>query len=374
MINIGILAVARQRNGGTLLYTLSMIEALNQLPPNSHRLVVFTSPDNDEYDSLGLPIVRVRAPLTVFMQSLLGSNPFAGIDVILAPVHSAILLVCGRPFVFTLHDMQERYYPQYFSLTVRIWRRLINWTLTTRAQRVICESTFVQKDIVRFIGIQADKVLVIPAPPITTLRDDVGDEVSLTAVRQKFDLPKSYVFYPAQFWPHKNHLRLVEAFRLVLREHPDCALVLTGKERDEFQRVFDRVRELGMLGNVRHIGYVERSELAALYRCATAAVIPTLFESISIPVYEAFSVGTPVCASNVVALPEQIGDAGLMFDPNSTTDIAEKICALLADPALRSRLVARGQQRIASITHAQYAQRLASIVADVLGSDLAPIG
>lgn len=62
------------------------------------------------------------------------------------------------------------------------------------------------------------------------------------------------------------------------------------------------------------------------------AAIATLFESISIPVYEAFSVGTAVCASNVVALPEQVGDAGLLFDPQSTDDITEKICALLVSP------------------------------------------
>ena len=81
-------------------------------------------------------------------------------------------------------------------------------------------------------------------------------------------------------------------------------------------------------------------------RSATVAAIPTLFESISIPVYEAFSVGTAVCASNVVALPEQIGDAGLLFDPESADEIAAAISRLLGDPALRRTLVERGFQRM----------------------------
>ncbi|MEQ1807488.1 MAG: glycosyltransferase family 1 protein, partial [Burkholderiaceae bacterium] len=203
---------------------------------------------------------------------------------------------------------------------------------------------------------------VIPAPPIASLRDSRLDDAGLDAVRDKFKLPPRYVFYPAQFWPHKNHLRLVEAFAKVAEAHPGCALVLTGKERNKFDEVFERVRELGLSSRVLHIGYVETSELAALYRCATVVAIPTLFESISIPVYEAFSVGTAVCASNVVALPEQIDDAGLLFDPLSVDDIADKIGALLADPALRGRLIERGLRRITSINHDGYALQLAELI------------
>ena len=116
-----------------------------------------------------------------------------------------------------------------------------------------------------------------------------------------------------------------------------------------------------------HIGYVETSELAALYRCATVAAIPTLFESISIPVYEAFSIGTAVCATNVVALPEQIGDAGLLFNPLSVEDIADKLGTLLACPALRAELAERGLRRIESVNHDGYAQRLAELV-DSMGA------
>jgi glycosyltransferase involved in cell wall biosynthesis len=226
----------------------------------------------------------------------------------------------------------------------------------------VCESNFVKRDIIQFLGTPEDRIAVVPAPPISQLRNSASDERAVEAIRTKYKLPLRYVFYAAQFWPHKNHMRLVEAFGLLAREHADCALVLTGKQRDEFDRVFHRVRELGLEGRVRHIGYVEQADLAALYRAATVVAVPTLFESISIPVYEAFSLGTAVCASNVVGLPEQIGEAGLLFDPLSTQDIAEKIGALLADPGLRATLVARGHERMASVTHDQYAAQLRSII------------
>jgi glycosyltransferase involved in cell wall biosynthesis len=362
MTTVAILATARQRNGGTLMYTLSMIEALSRLPAERYRFVIFAAPDNHEYDTLGLPIVRVPGALGLLGRKLIGHNPFDAVNKVFAPVYSTALLACGRPFAFTLHDLQERYYPENFSIAKRLWRRLSNRLLTARAARIICESTFVQRDIVQFFGVPEHRVAVVPAPPISILRDSTPDEAAIATVRLKFGLPPRYVFYPAQFWPHKNHRRIVEAFKLVMHQHPDCRLVFTGKKRDEFERVFARVRELGLDDKVRHIGYVEQSELAALYRGATVAAIPTLFESISIPVYEAFSVGTAVCASNVVALPEQIGDAGLLFDPHSPQDIAEKICTLLANSDLRASLIERGYRRMASVTHDQYAERLALII------------
>lgn len=368
MISVGVLAVARQRNGGTLLYTLSMLEALASLPPSSYRVSVFAGRNNHEYDELGLPVAEAPRALKLLGKRLLGRNPYSCVDVVLAPVYSTSLLVCGRPFAFTLHDLQERHYPEYFSLPVRIWRRLTNWLLANRARLVVCESAFVRNDIIQFVGIDENKVVVLPAPPVATLFPRMSDPAAVEMVSKKFSLPEQYVFYPAQFWPHKNHRRLVDAFALVLRRHPACVLVLTGKQRDQYERVMMRVRELGLSASVRHIGYVEQSELASLYKGATVAAIPTLFESISIPVYEAFSVGCAVCASNVVALPDQVGDAGLLFDPCSIEDIADKICSLLDDPGLRARLIENGRSRMASVGQDEYAEKLATIVNRLAGT------
>ena len=173
------------------------------------------------------------------------------------------------------------------------------------------------------------------------------------------------LFYPAQFWPHKNHHRLVEALAILVEKHERCQLILTGKETYEYQRVFAQIRALRLEARVRHLGYLSTEELAAVYKLATVVVLPTLFESISIPVYEAFMIGVPVCASNVVALPEQIGDAGLLFDPTSPEDIAEKVDRLLRDGALRAELVRRGRERVRSLTRERYALQLQGILDQV---------
>jgi glycosyltransferase involved in cell wall biosynthesis len=99
---------------------------------------------------------------------------------------------------------------------------------------------------------------------------------------------------------------------------------------------------------------------------AAAVVVPTLFESISIPVYEAFRLGVPVCAANVVGLPEQIGDAGVLFDPLSVEDMAKKISAVLGNAELQAELIRRGKDRVGALTAERYAGQLELIV-DHLG-------
>ena len=363
MKHLAVLALARERHGGTLLYTRSMIDALKLLPRESYRVTIRTTADNACYDDCGVPIVRLPSSLSLTTSRwLLGVDPFANADCVVSPIYSTLLLTTRKPFVFTLHDLQEKHYPRHFGIATRVWRHITNRLLTARAARVICESRFVGNDIVSHFGIPEARIEVVPAPPIASIRGGELSDARIAEVKKKLGLPDQYVFYPAQFWPHKNHLRLVEAFAHVAVEFPGCRLVLTGKQRDEFERVFARVRELGLTERVQHLGYIESTELGVVYRCATVVAVPTLFESISIPVYEAFSIGTAVCASNVVALPEQIGDAGLLFDPTSVADMAAVIARLLGDDELRRTLVERGVRRMAEVTHVSYAERLRSIV------------
>ena len=362
VIRIGILATAEERHGGTLLYTLSMIEALKLLPASRYQLSLFTTATNREYDKLGLPVTRLGSAAALAVARITGRDPFATVDRIIAPIYSTALLTTSRPFAFTLHDLQEKYYPQHFSRMTRSWRHVTNQLLTDRASRVLCESQFVKRDIIRFFKVPEARIAVVPAPPISQLGGDQDQSLSLVEIRAKFDLPETFVLYPAQFWPHKNHLRLVEAFALLAAAHPDCVLVLTGRPRDDYDKVVRRIEQLGLTSRVRHVGHIDAIKLAALYKAATVVAIPTLFESISLPVFEAFSFGTAVCASNVVALPEQIGDAGLLFDPLAVEDIAEKISTLLTSPDLRHQLIQRGRLRMARVSRADYAQQLSQIL------------
>jgi glycosyltransferase involved in cell wall biosynthesis len=360
MSQVGIVAVSGPAHGGTFQYTLSMIDALRRIPGN--RYTIFTTADNSSYDNLGLSVERMPSFLPTLFAAIRarlgGIGLFGGMDKLVAPIYTTRLLAGRTPFAFTLHDLQEKHFPQYFTLAQRVWRHSTNWALTRVAAGVVCESSFVKADVVRFFGVDASRIHVLPAPPIAAISAREPTAAVLESVRQKLALPAQFLFYPAQFFPHKNHRRLVEAFAQLLPRHPGLQLVLTGQKRLEYENVMARAGELGVSAHIRHVGYIDTQTLAALYRLAALVVVPTLFESVSIPVYEAFSLGAPVCVANVVALPEQVGDAGVLFDPSSVDDIASKISTTLDDAALRQELVRRGKARITAMTLDRYAGQL----------------
>ena len=370
MSQVGIVAMSRPALGGTFQYTLSTIDALRRIKKNKY--TIFTSATNHSYDDLGLPIVRLpcagRTIVEILRTRLLPGDGgmFSGMEKLIAPIYSTCLLATRKPFVFTLHDLQEKYYPENFSIAQRVWRNFVNRSLSRAAQGIICESNQVKSDIQRFLDVDQSKITVIAAPPATAFSPEHINSSEFKDSAGKLALPAQYLFYPAQFFPHKNHIRLVEAFGLILRTFPECRLLLTGQKKYGFGKVMSRVAELGIQDRVTHLGYVDSDMLAAVYLRATVVVVPTLFESISIPIYEAFRLGVPVCASNVVALPEQIGDGGVLFDPLSVEDMAGKISMVLANRELQMELIRRGKLRVGALTAERYAAQLEGVV-DHLG-------
>jgi glycosyltransferase involved in cell wall biosynthesis len=361
-IKLGVLALARPENGGTYQYTLSMLQALQHT--TGLQITLYGDAQNPDFAELGYPIHSFSESRAQQLTALIAHrmhvrlpDPFISEDVLLAPIYSLALLHTSKPFAYTLHDLQESYFPENFPWWQRIWRNQVYALLSGRSRRVICESQYVKMDIARLFGVAKERIAVIAAPP---LRQFVTEEPEdrLKAVQARLKLPDNFLFYPAQFWLHKNHLRLLTAFREVVTEIPDLYLVLTGKKRDEYSTVMRAVSKFGLSDRVRHLGYVEQDDLRAIYKLATALVMPSLFESVSIPIYEAFQAGTPVVASNILAIPEQVGDAGLLFDPRSVASIKDAILRIAKDPAAARQLGKRGQARMSAMTSERYGSQL----------------
>ena len=369
-IKLGVLALARPDNGGTYQYTLSMLQALSHT--SGLEITVYGDPQNPDFVKLGYPIRSFSesrwqqvAALTAHRMHIKLPDRFASQDILLAPIYSLALLHTAKPFAYTLHDIQENYYPENFSWWQRVWRYQVHAQLLRRAGRVICESRYVKADIIRSFGVPEQQAVVITAPPLRPFLADSSDD-RLQAARIRLRLPEKFLFYPAQFWVHKNHLRLIEAFAGVVAEVPDLKLVLTGKKRDEYDVVMSAVRKFGLSDKVCHLGYVGQDDLQAIYELATALIMPSLFESVSIPIYEAFQVGTPVMASNILAIPEQVGDAGLLFDPTSVASIKHAILRLTGDPEAARQLGKRGHDRMSAMTPERYGAQLKDLLIEML--------
>jgi glycosyltransferase involved in cell wall biosynthesis len=364
---LGVVALAGPRNGGTYQYTLSTLHALRHT--TGFEITVYGDPENREFKAFGYRLRRFAEPrwrrLLSFAASMAGlrlTDPFASEDIVLAPIYSLALLHSKKPFAFTLHDLQERYYPGNFSWWQRSWRDNTNRELLARAARVICESEYVKADIVRFFGTAAARIAVIAAPPQEQYMVE-PDQAALDATRRRLGLPDRFLFYPAQFWPHKNHLRLIEAFGEVVRQYPDVGLVLTGRTHaNDYDAVMAAIARRGLSAHVHMLGFVDAGDLRAIYRLATALVMPSLFESVSIPVYEAFQAGTPVVASGILALPEQVGDAGLLFDPMSASAMRDAIVRTLADPDAARQRASLARERMRTMTPERYGRQLQELL------------
>jgi glycosyltransferase involved in cell wall biosynthesis len=366
---LGVLALAGPDHGGTYQYTLSTLQALHHT--SGFEITLFGNPRNPDFVELGFPIrdfsesrARQLKALAARKARIKLPDPFASQDILLAPIYSLALLHTSKPFAYALHDLQEIYYPENFSRWQRIWRRQVHSQLLERAGRVICESRHVRTDIVSYFGVPEERTIVMAAPPLRQFFTEQDDD-RLQAVQTRLRLPERFLFYPAQFWPHKNHLRLIEAFRGVVAEFPDVKLVLTGQERDQYQAVMRAVDQFGLGKHICHLGYVANDDLQAIYRLATALVMPSLFESVSIPIYEAFQVGTPVAASGILAIPEQVGDAGVLFDPKSVASIEQAILKIIKEPETARLLAKKAQDRMLAMTPERYGGQLQVLLRDL---------
>jgi glycosyltransferase involved in cell wall biosynthesis len=251
----------------------------------------------------------------------------------------------------------ERQFPE-VSANGQFEQREFHFTETCKwSKGILVDSEVGRRQLCEAYGVSPDSVFVLPyIPPSYIYAASTHDS---RAVRS---LPARYFFYPAQFWMHKNHTTLFAALDRVRKNHPDVRLVLVGAPHNGYQQARDKVRELELEDHVIFLGYVPDSEMAELYRRARALIMPSFFGPTNIPQLEAFAIGCPVAASAVYGVPEQVGDAALLFDPRSAEEIAECMERLWTDDALCATLIERGKKKAAEWGPEQFNRRLRDIV------------
>ena len=257
------------------------------------------------------------------------------------------------PSVVTLVDIQEVFYPGYFS-DVDLFSREYHYPGSTRmADRVITISDFSKKTIVKHHRISPYKVRVVHL--CSDKRFYRTDEVSCLP---KVPLPdEDFIIYPANRWKHKNHDTLLRALQwLKAARGLKIKAVFTGHDVPNCYPLARKASEYGLDGQVYSAGYVTVEELACLYSKARIMVFPSLFEGFGIPLVEAMTVGCPVVASNVTSLPEIGVDAVEYFDPSSPESIGIAIEKIWYDAARREELIRLGRRRADDFSSAKMAQ------------------
>lgn len=260
------------------------------------------------------------------------------------------------PSVLTMHDLQHRHFPQFFTPEHLAWREAAYPAAMAHATLVVADSDFVRLDIVSQYGVPAEKVVTIPLA--SSLRFHARPTAASCAeVRQKWQLPDAFAIYPAMTNGHKNHLRLLEAVALLRERGRVVHVVCSGKQAHVWPAIEQRRRELELESQVRFTGFIAPEELLALYQLAQFAVFPSLFEGAGLPVLEAMEQGVPIACSEIPPLREYAGDTALFFDPTRVEDIADAIDRLSSDSGLRHQQREAALRRSEQFSPRQMARR-----------------
>ncbi len=243
-----------------------------------------------------------------------------------------------RPYIFEPHDIQQHHFPEFFSADVLAWRRKAYGQGIRNAAFVVCGTWWTKRDIMRCYGVGADKVAVIP-------RSSTMARAELSAEREAAEaagagLPDRFMFYPAMTFPHKNHLRLLEAIALLRdRQGLKLQLVCTGRAYAPFHpQIEAAVARLSLRDQVRFLGVVSDDLLATCFRRCRFIVFPSLLEGHSQSLLEALWHHRPIVAAHQSSIPETVGRAGLLFDGLDVDEMAEALARVWTDDGLMASL------------------------------------
>jgi glycosyltransferase involved in cell wall biosynthesis len=270
--------------------------------------------------------------------------------------------------VVTIHDCIHLRFPQYLPSTIGYaYARAQMWMATHKAARVMTVSEASKRDILRYFSIPASKIDVIHNAIDERFGETPSDE-DVSRVRERYQLNDPYVLYAGNIKPHKNLERLIEAFHLLRREGPEhVKLLIIGDEISKYATLRRAVHRYKLHQHVRFFGFVPDRTLAVLYRLAAVFVFPSLYEGFGLPPLEAMASGTPVITSNVSSLPEVVGEAGLLVDPEDEAALGAALVRVLGSPEERAALAGRGVVRAAEFTTARTAGRVVDLLEATAG-------
>jgi glycosyltransferase involved in cell wall biosynthesis len=260
------------------------------------------------------------------------------VDLLYAPFGIISYPQCGIPIVAMVVDLLHKDYPFSIDERERKWRE-------SYFQRMIAHSDRFQV-ISDYTGERL--ILHYQVPPEKIFRTYLPIQSRLRPSRSRPSEGDRYFFYPANFWPHKNHEILLVAYRIYQRKAGGGAwkLVLTGSDHPRKEALQQLAISLGIQGYTIFKDYVSETELAELFSSASALVFPSLHEGFGIPTLEAMMLGVPVVASDCGSLPEVVGSAALKVNPRKPLRLASAMYRIATSETLRQALRQRGLERV----------------------------
>lgn len=359
------------QDGGSFTFVESVVEALKKAEFKHEFYFFYYGIEGKQTDGATnfISLSKPKGKLNNLFKQVLNKRPLSLRSASLKyKIELMWFLYCYEevdvPFVFTIFDLEHRVHPFFpeVSVTGYTWdmRENAYRSRLLKAAYVISGTEAGKREITRFYQIQEERVEVIPFPTPTFVLEPKVIEISPYS---RYNIPSPYLFYPAQFWPHKNHIGLLHALIILRNKYGlDFSLVFTGSDKGNLKYVRQKTEELGITDRVHFLGFVTTDELVGLYRKAFAMVFASFFGPDNIPPLEAFALGCPVIAANVSGAEEQLGNAAILVDPRNEGEFALSVKRIYDEPGLRGDLISRGIVRATKWTTTDYINGMIKII------------
>ncbi len=274
----------------------------------------------------------------------------AGIDLAYYPYPFQTLSL-NFPFIATVWDLGHITLKEFSEISDAEqfeFRDKLYGDMLPKAQYVICESDAGKQLVKDNFSVYEPRLKVIPMPPASYISAQIPDGLEVEFLKKNNLTQSKYLFYPAQFWPHKNHVNMLEAFAKICKEAGDLSLVLCGSNKGALSQIKAVIELLKITEKVRILNFLPDEEVKILYENAFCLFYPSFLGPTNMPLIEAAILGCPVVCSGHDGHIEQLGDAALYFDPHNIDLMADQVIKLYNSPEDRAKLIQKAKSRVNS--------------------------
>lgn len=273
-----------------------------------------------------------------------------GVDIFFMPNINFIALSKDVKLVLTIHDLSYEIFPETFSIKRRLWHNILNpRKLCRRADRIIAVSDSSKKDIMGHWKINEEKIIRIYNGISDDFEQFDRNNPKLIEIKEKYHLPFNFIFYMGTVEPRKNIPTIVKAYdHLRESKNPQLEkykLVIAGGKGWKVKNILDEMRGAKFTRDIIFTSCITNEDKAAVYMLASLFVYPSFFEGFGIPLLEAMRAGVPIVTSNTSSIPEVVGDAAVMIDPDKPDELCVAMKKILLDRDFQTRLKEEGRKR-----------------------------
>ncbi|HEX4427246.1 MAG TPA: glycosyltransferase family 1 protein [Terriglobales bacterium] len=368
--------IRRMTEFGVGTYTRNIVRALSRLDRDNEYFLI--GPPEKVEEITALPSNFKNIPLSEADSTAKGYIEFRALlkrfrcDLVHVPHLFWLPRSLPCPYVMTVHDLLEHMYGARKSSG---FKRSLHFQLTRRvlrgAERILAVSNFTKNEIEKVFGIPSKSVEVVHNAIDPRFLHGHATEADRQFLAERYQITHPFLLYAGRISPHKNLVRIIEAFSALKAElekeqmYPDLKLIIIGDELSKHPDLRRTVIRGGVQNDVRFLGFVPIDVLRIFYDAAKVFVFPSLYEGFGLPPLEAMAHGTPVLTSNASSLPEVVGHSAVMVNPENVFEIMRGLHRVLLDQALREKLKQRGYEQVQRFSWDESARKIVKVYEEV---------